>query len=141
MLCIGAPKGSGPTADQGSKVGDISSWAVCELAAGALPMGSRCRTTIRGDPGRVRSPSHSATMPSLPRSARTPTTRSALSICAVFSCVCCGMESTSTVQSSIGSARSSFGVSKVITPGTIYIGRDIIPNIGMRTHPGRLFNS
>src|SRR6266478_1722056 len=102
MLCIGAPDGSGPNADHGSRDSDLFSWSVCEFAVPVAPC-SLCNTRIFGDPDRVCRLSHIIMTPSWSRSARMPTTRSALSICAFFSCVCCGMEATSTGQSSIGS--------------------------------------
>ncbi len=110
MVCVGAAKGSGPAADQGRNESDEPSGGLCEFAAAGSPTGSRCSTTIRWDPGRFRNSPQTFSTPSWLRSARMPTTRSALSACAGCSCagVCSGMESTSNVQSFIVSARSIF---------------------------------
>lgn len=100
ILCTGASTAPVSNNGQGTtdKVATFSS--VPEYARAGFATRSFRKTTIRGDPGSVRRPSHSASTPSWSISATIPTIRSALFICPIFPCACFGTDSTSTLQPS-----------------------------------------
>src|SRR4029077_13174009 len=96
MLNASVPAGSGRNNGQEIKNGNMLFSAVSAWAGAAAPLFSFCKTASRGDPSSVCRSLHSAARLCESRSARIATTRSALSICSIFSCGCGAMESTST---------------------------------------------